>query len=40
MPHKDWLRVMGVLPRLPDMRKKVAELEKKIAALEARLAKE
>jgi len=40
MPHKDWLRVMGVLPRLPDMRKKVSELEKKIAALEARLAKE
>ncbi|MGE3550466.1 MAG: UDP-3-O-(3-hydroxymyristoyl)glucosamine N-acyltransferase, partial [Geobacter sp.] len=36
MPHKDWLRVMGVLPRLPDMRKKVSELEKKIAALEAR----
>lgn len=40
MPHKDWLRVMGVLPKLPDMRKKVSELEKKIAALEARLAKE
>lgn len=40
MPHKDWLRAMGVLPRLPDMRKKMNELEKKIAALEARLAKE
>lgn len=40
MPHKEWLRVMGTLPRLPDMRKKMSELEKKIAALEARLAKE
>ncbi len=40
MPHKEWLRVMGVLPKLPDMRKKIAELEKKIAGLEARLNKE
>lgn len=40
MPHKEWLRVMGVMPRLPDMRKKMNELEKKVAALEARLPKE
>lgn len=40
MPHKEWLRVMGTLPRLPDMRKKMTELEKKIAGLEALLAKE
>lgn len=40
MPHKEWLRVMGTLPKLPDMRKKMTELEKKIAVLEARLAKE
>jgi UDP-3-O-[3-hydroxymyristoyl] glucosamine N-acyltransferase len=40
MPHKEWLRVMGVMPKLPEMRKKMNELEKKIAALEARLAKE
>jgi len=40
MPHKEWLRVMGVLPKLPDMRKKMSELEKKIAGLEARLDKE
>lgn len=40
MPHKDWLRTMGVLPKLPDMRKKLNELEKKIAGLEARLVKE
>lgn len=40
MPHKDWLRAMGVMPRLPEMRKKINELEKKLAVLEARLAKE
>ncbi len=40
MPHKEWLRTMGVLPKLPDMRKKISELEKKIAGLEARLQKE
>lgn len=40
MPHKDWLKSMGVLPKLPEMRKKLSELEKKIAELEARLAKE
>ena len=40
MPHKEWLRVMGVMPKLPDMRKKLSELEKKIAELEARLVKE
>lgn len=40
MPHKDWLRTMAVLPKLPDLRKKTAELEKKIARLEALLEKE
>lgn len=40
MPHKEWLRTMGVLPKLPEMRKKMNELEKKIAELEARLVKE
>lgn len=40
MPHKEWLRVMGVMPKLPEMRKKMTELEKKIAELEARLPKE
>ncbi|NJD39023.1 MAG: UDP-3-O-(3-hydroxymyristoyl)glucosamine N-acyltransferase [Geobacter sp.] len=40
MPHKDWLKSMGVLPKLPEMRKKLSELEKKIAELEARLVKE
>lgn len=40
MRHKDWLKAMGVMPRLPEMRKKIAELEKKIALLESRLEKE
>lgn len=40
MPHREWLRVMGTLPKLPEMRKKMSELEKKIAVLEARLVKE
>lgn len=40
MPHKEWLRTMAVLPKLPDLRKKTAELEKKIARLEALLTKE
>lgn len=40
MPHKEWLRTMAALPKLPDMRKKINELEKKIAALETRLNKE
>jgi BMFP domain-containing protein YqiC len=31
---------MAVLPKLPEMRKKMTELEKKIAVLEARLDKE
>lgn len=40
IPHKEWLRSMGVLPKLPDMRKKLNDLEKKLAQLEARLPKE
>ncbi len=40
MQHKEWLRVMGNLPRLPEMRKKISELEKKLAEFEALLAKE
>jgi len=40
MPHKEWLKTMGTLPKLPEMRKKINEYEKRLAALEARLAKE
>jgi UDP-3-O-[3-hydroxymyristoyl] glucosamine N-acyltransferase len=34
MPHRTWLRVQRVIPRLPDLQKKISELEKKIASLE------
>jgi len=34
MPHKDWLKSSITLPRLPEMRKNIAELEKRLAALE------
>lgn len=37
MPHKDWLRAMGVVPKLPELRKTVTGLEKRIAELERQL---
>ena len=37
MPHKDWLRAMAVVPRLPELKKTVNALEKRIAELESRL---
>ncbi|MBF0378609.1 MAG: UDP-3-O-(3-hydroxymyristoyl)glucosamine N-acyltransferase [Desulfamplus sp.] len=30
MPHKLWLKVASILPKLPDIRKKIMELEKKL----------
>ncbi|MCP4347864.1 MAG: UDP-3-O-(3-hydroxymyristoyl)glucosamine N-acyltransferase [Desulfobacterales bacterium] len=33
MPHKLWLRVHSILPKLPEIKKKLAELEKKVNAL-------
>ncbi len=36
--HRDWLRAMGTVPKLPEMRKAVTALEKRIAELEAKLA--
>jgi UDP-3-O-[3-hydroxymyristoyl] glucosamine N-acyltransferase len=35
MPHKDWLKAMAVMPRLPELRKSLAAMEKRIAELEA-----
>jgi len=37
MPHKEWLRAMAVVPRLPELKKTVNALEKRIAELESRL---
>ncbi|HLO25737.1 MAG TPA: UDP-3-O-(3-hydroxymyristoyl)glucosamine N-acyltransferase [Geobacteraceae bacterium] len=37
-PHRDWLRVSAIIPRLPELRKTVSTLEKKIRELEEKLA--
>ncbi len=34
MPHGEWLRLQGVIPKLPEMKKKLSELEKRIKELE------
>ena len=34
IPHRLWLKVSSLLPKLPEMRKKMAELEKRIGRLE------
>jgi UDP-3-O-[3-hydroxymyristoyl] glucosamine N-acyltransferase len=34
MPHRDWLRSSGVIPKLPEMRKTLIALEKRLAELE------
>lgn len=36
-PHKEWLRSMAVVPRLPEMKKTISQLEKRLADLEAKL---
>lgn len=36
MPHKEWLRAMAVVPRLPELKKTISSLEKRIAELEAK----
>jgi UDP-3-O-[3-hydroxymyristoyl] glucosamine N-acyltransferase len=35
MPHKTWLRVQRVLPRLPELRRQITALEKRLELLEA-----
>lgn len=37
MPHKEWLKAMAVMPRLPELKKGLSALEKRIAELESRL---
>jgi UDP-3-O-[3-hydroxymyristoyl] glucosamine N-acyltransferase len=34
MPHRLWLKVCNIIPKLPDMKKKIRELEKRIKRLE------
>ncbi|HEY6872650.1 MAG TPA: UDP-3-O-(3-hydroxymyristoyl)glucosamine N-acyltransferase [Geobacteraceae bacterium] len=38
IPHKEWLRAMGTVPKLSDIRKTVNALEKRIRELEEKLA--
>ncbi len=34
MPLRDWLRVQAILPKLPELKKQIAELEKQVKALQ------
>ncbi len=34
MPHRQWLRVQRVIPKLPEWKKKLSEMEKRIKQLE------
>lgn len=34
IPHKLWLRVQNIIPKLPDLRKKMIEMEKRIEKME------
>ncbi|MCP4717906.1 MAG: UDP-3-O-(3-hydroxymyristoyl)glucosamine N-acyltransferase [Desulfobacteraceae bacterium] len=36
MPHKKWLKVSNIIPRLPDMRKKMFSFEKRLKKLESK----
>jgi UDP-3-O-[3-hydroxymyristoyl] glucosamine N-acyltransferase len=38
MPHREWLRSMGTIPKLPDLRKAFNTLEKRVHELEEKLA--
>jgi len=33
MPHRDWLRVQAVLPKLPELKRQIAELERQVNEL-------
>lgn len=36
MPHRLWLRVQNIVPKLPEMKKKISELEKRLERLEGK----
>ena len=36
MPLRDWLKVQAVLPKLPELRKRMSQLEKTVQKLEER----
>lgn len=37
MPHKLWLKVQRVIPRLPDLKKKLSEIEKRLEKIEEKI---
>ncbi len=37
IPHREWLRSMGTIPKLPELRKTVSALEKRLKELEEKL---
>lgn len=37
IPHREWLKSAMIVPRLPELKKKVSALEKRLAELEAKL---
>jgi UDP-3-O-[3-hydroxymyristoyl] glucosamine N-acyltransferase len=38
LPHREWLKASGVIPKLPEFRRTVLALEKRVAELESQLA--
>lgn len=36
MPHRLWLRVQGIIPRLPELKKRLSEIEKRLNMVEGR----
>ena len=40
VPHGEWLRAQASIPKIPEMRKRIAELEERVRVLERALGKE
>ena len=40
IPHREWLKASSVIPKLPELKKKVSALEKRLAELERLVAKD
>jgi len=40
VPHREWLRVVTVFPKLPEMRKTLVEIEKRLKELERKFLSE
>ena len=38
MPHREWLRAMGIVSKLPELKKTLSSLEKRVQELESQLA--